>query len=82
LSPAIVGHRRRRQRADPRTIRGGRATDTLDRAAQRMWDHAIGAIVVVDEHGQVVGRITDRDACMAAYLLGGGGCAPGHHLRG
>jgi len=45
-------------------------TDTLDLAAQRMWDHDIGALIVVDEPGQVVGVITDRDICMAAYTCG------------
>jgi CBS domain-containing protein len=47
-----------------------RPTDTLDRAAQLMWDHDIGVLVVVDESGQVVGMVTDRDICMAAYTSG------------
>ena len=47
-----------------------RPTDTLDRAAQLMWDHDIGVLVVVDESGQVVGMVTDRDICMAAYTTG------------
>lgn len=57
-----------------RTVRVCRATDTLDRAAQLMWEYDIGAIAVVDEHGRVVGMITDRDACMAAYTCGGALC--------
>jgi CBS domain-containing protein len=57
-----------------RTVQVCRATDTLDRAAQLMWDHDIGTLVVVDEHGQVIGMITDRDACMAAYTRGGALC--------
>jgi CBS domain-containing protein len=54
-----------------RTVQVCRATDTLDRAAGLMWDHDIGALPVVDEHGRVIGMITDRDACMAAYTCGG-----------
>jgi CBS domain-containing protein len=38
-------------------------TDTLNRAAQIMWEH--------DEHGRVAGVVTDRDLCMAAYTNGG-----------
>jgi CBS domain-containing protein len=54
-----------------RTVQVCRPIDTLDQAAKLMWDHDIGAVVVVDEPGQVVGMITDRDICMAAYLCGG-----------
>ncbi len=54
-----------------RTVQVCRATDTLDRAAKLMWDHDIGSLAVVDERGQVIGMITDRDACMAAYTCGG-----------
>jgi CBS domain-containing protein len=53
-----------------RAVQLCRPTDTLDRAAQLMWDHDIGALIVVDEPGQVVGVITDRDVCMAAYTSG------------
>ena len=54
-----------------RTVQVCGATDTLHHAAQLMWDHDIGALPVVDPHGQVIGMITDRDACMAAYTCGG-----------
>lgn len=47
-----------------------RTIDTLERAAQLMWDHDIGALPVVNEHGRVVGMLTDRDALMAAYTRG------------
>ena len=47
-----------------------RTIDTLAQAAQLMWDHDIGALPVVDTHGRVVGMITDRDLCMAAYTRG------------
>lgn len=44
--------------------------DNLDSAAQLMWDHDTGAIPVVDDDGQIVGIVTDRDICMAAYIRG------------
>src|SRR3954470_1130982 len=53
-----------------------RPTDTLDIAVKLMWDHDIGAVPIVDETGQVVGIVTDRDACMAAFTQ----CQPLHDL--
>ena len=47
-----------------------RATDTLERAAHLMWEYDIGTVAVVDGHGQLVGMVTDRDCCMAAYTRG------------
>jgi len=47
-----------------------RATDNLERAAHLMWDYDVGAIPVVDDDGCIVGIITDRDICMAAYTKG------------
>jgi CBS domain-containing protein len=44
--------------------------DTLSRAAQIMWDHDCGAVPVVSSDGALVGMITDRDVCMAAYTRG------------
>lgn len=44
--------------------------DVLARAAQIMWEHDCGIVPVVDDGGVVVGMITDRDICMAAYLQG------------
>jgi CBS domain-containing protein len=44
--------------------------DDLADAAQLMWDHDIGAVPVLDEHARIVGMITDRDICMAAYTRG------------
>lgn len=37
------------------------ATETLDRAAQMMRDHNIGALPVSDTDGHLTGIITDRD---------------------
>jgi CBS domain-containing protein len=47
-----------------------RESDSLNRAAQAMWEADCGALPVVDEQNRVVGMITDRDICMAAYTRG------------
>jgi CBS domain-containing protein len=44
--------------------------NSLNEAARLMWDHDCGSLPVVDAAGQVVGIITDRDLCMAAYTQG------------
>jgi CBS-domain-containing membrane protein len=44
--------------------------DNLQRAAQIMWEGDCGAVPVVDGEDSVVGMITDRDICMAAYTRG------------
>lgn len=46
------------------------ATDSLSTAARLMWERDCGAIPVVDEMGELVGIVTDRDICMAAYTQG------------
>jgi CBS domain-containing protein len=46
------------------------ATDSLNRAAQLMWERRCGSAVVLDENGRVGGIVTDRDICMAAYTQG------------
>ena len=48
-------------------VRCCRTSDSLARAAELMWDHAIGAVPVIDESGRVVGIVTDRDVAMAAH---------------
>jgi CBS domain-containing protein len=45
-----------------------RNTDMLDAAVRLMWDCDIGSLPVIDDTGQLVGMVTDRDACMAAFL--------------
>ncbi|MGO9057743.1 MAG: CBS domain-containing protein [Candidatus Binataceae bacterium] len=44
--------------------------DSLNRAAQIMWEHACGPVPVVDERSKPIGFLTDRDVCMAAYTQG------------
>lgn len=39
-------------------------------AARLMWDGDCGCVCVVDARGVLVGVVTDRDLCMAAYLQG------------
>lgn len=51
-----------------RDVKTCRNTDTLDAAVRLMWDCDIGAVPVIDDSGQLVGMVTDRDACMAAFL--------------
>lgn len=47
-----------------------RSDDTLNRAAQLLWENDCGVLPVLHD-GRVVGMITDRDICMAAYTQGG-----------
>lgn len=46
------------------------ANSTLNTAAQMMWDNDIGCVPVVGQDGRVIGMLTDRDVCMAAYTQG------------
>jgi CBS domain-containing protein len=47
-----------------------RLGDSLERAAQLMWDTDCGVVPVIDDESRVVGMVTDRDVCMAAYTQG------------
>jgi CBS domain-containing protein len=47
-----------------------RASDDAAVAAAIMWDHDCGAVPVVDDAARLVGIVTDRDLCMAAYTRG------------
>jgi len=51
-------------------VRVARTVDRLDAAARAMWDGDCGFCPVVDAAGQLVGVLTDRDLCMAAYTQG------------
>jgi CBS domain-containing protein len=44
--------------------------DSLQEAAKKMWDHDIGCLPVLDAEERVIGIVTDRDVCMAAYTQG------------
>lgn len=45
-------------------------SDSLSDAAAKMWDEDVGCLPVIDAQGRVLGIVTDRDACMAAYTQG------------
>jgi len=53
-----------------KAVRSCSPDDTLQRAAQLMWEGDCGAVPVVDAEDRVVGMITDRDVTMAAYTQG------------
>jgi len=48
------------------------ADQSLDEAARILWERDCGSVPVVSEDGarRVVGMLTDRDICMAAYTQG------------
>ncbi|MEZ6185991.1 MAG: CBS domain-containing protein [Planctomycetota bacterium] len=43
---------------------------TLHEAARAHWEHDCGLVPIVDDASGVLGVITDRDVCMAAYIQG------------
>jgi len=51
--------------------------DALTAPAGIMWEHDCGSVPVVAQDDHVVGMITDRDLCMAAYTKG----LPLHGIR-
>lgn len=51
-------------------VRVCHAHDTLEQAAQMLWEHDCGCLPVVDQDGVVLAMVTDRDICMAAYTRG------------
>ena len=56
-----------------RNVDACRPDDSLNTAARIMWERNCGCVpVVVEEEGgaRVVGMLTDRDICMAAYTQG------------
>lgn len=44
--------------------------DSLNAAAHVMWEHDCGIVPVLDAAGKLVGLVTDRDICMAAFFHG------------
>jgi CBS domain-containing protein len=55
-----------------RVVRVCRPEDALNTASQMMWESDCGCIPVVSANGdgRVIGMLTDRDICMAAYTQG------------
>ena len=56
-----------------RDVRSCGPEDCLSVAAQIMWERDCGCVPVVERAncaGRVVGMLTDRDVCMAAYTQG------------
>ena len=53
-----------------RDVRTCATSDSLNDAARIMWEADCGCAPVVEADGTVVGMITDRDICMAAYTQG------------
>jgi CBS domain-containing protein len=47
-----------------------RPHESLEEAVGKMWEQDVGCLPVVDAEGHVIGMLTDRDACMAAYTQG------------
>jgi CBS domain-containing protein len=47
-----------------------RATDTLNTAAQLMWESDVGTVVVVNDQHMPTNVVTDRDLSMASYTQG------------
>jgi CBS domain-containing protein len=46
------------------------ADESVNRAAELMWNRDVGYLPVVDTDGRVIAAITDRDVCMAAFTQG------------
>lgn len=44
--------------------------DSLNVAAQKMWESDCGVLPIVDDSGRALAMLTDRDICMAAYTQG------------
>lgn len=53
-----------------REVRSIRLVDRLDAAARLMWEGDCGIAPVVDGNHALVGVVTDRDLCMAAWTQG------------
>lgn len=54
--------------SSPATVCSGH--DSLEHAANLLWDHDCGALAVVGDDGVAEALITDRDVCMCAYTRG------------
>jgi CBS domain-containing protein len=70
VAPRAVATPTRVRDVMTRNVATCQASDSLNRAAQLMWETDCGAVPVVDGQGKLVGIVTDRDVCMAAYTRG------------
>lgn len=52
-------------------------SESLESAARIMWENDCGSVPIIDGSSRLVGMITDRDTCIAAYTQG----APLHAIR-
>jgi CBS domain-containing protein len=53
-----------------RDVASCRPDEPLSVAAERMWTRDCGVLPVLDQSERVVGMVTDRDICMAAWMNG------------
>ena len=53
-----------------RSVKSCSPNDTLHAAAKIMWENDCGCVPVIDRASKLVGMLTDRDICMAAYTQG------------
>jgi CBS domain-containing protein len=53
-----------------KTVRTCTVNDSLNAAANVMWEHDCGIVPVVDAAGALAGVVTDRDICMATFFHG------------
>lgn len=53
-----------------RSAQACRPNDSLNEPARLMWDLDCEAVPVVTDSGELIGIVTDRDICMAAYTRG------------
>jgi CBS domain-containing protein len=70
IAPVQAHTAARVQDAMTRNVVTCKPGDTLNRAAQLMWEADCGAVPIVDENDTLIGMLTDRDICMAAYTRG------------
>jgi CBS domain-containing protein len=62
------------ERLMTKAVRCCPGSSTLNEAARIMWENDCGFVPILDSDGtnRVIGVITDRDICMAAYTQGKG----------
>lgn len=53
-----------------RRVKSCSSNDTVHAAAKIMWENDCGCVPVLDRASKLVGILTDRDVCMAAYTQG------------